>query len=88
MPYTKQLPRITELTQVAQRTAFPATRQEIVPKDDGRELSSSLRNFLKLFPANETFDSRSDFMTRCHDLELMITEERDMPQETLRSPQD
>jgi hypothetical protein len=87
VPYTKPLPRLSEITQVARQTAFPATRQEIA-EPAGGDLSMPLKNFLKLFPANETFDSRSDFTTRCQELELLITEERDMPEETLRSPQD
>jgi hypothetical protein len=47
-----------------------------------------MTDFLDLFPADEVFESKVDFMTRCEELEMFINQEREMPKEVLRSPQD
>lgn len=53
-----------------------------------KKYPKSMVKFLEQFPADEIFDSRSDFENRCEELELFIKEERDMPKERLKSPQE
>ncbi|HEX5744264.1 MAG TPA: hypothetical protein VFX84_02325 [Candidatus Saccharimonadales bacterium] len=47
-----------------------------------------VQDLLAQFPEDEEFDSSDDFLTRCEELEFLEGEEADMPEETLRSPQD
>jgi hypothetical protein len=46
------------------------------------------QDLLARFPEDEEFESGNDFLTRCEELEFLESEEADMPEETLRSPQD
>ena len=88
MTYEKQLPPIRQLLSLAQQTLFPATRAEIERLAKSVGSPETVIDLLKLFSADETFNSRTDFMTRCEELELFIGQERAMPKEILRSPQD
>lgn len=47
-----------------------------------------VQDLLGQFPEDEEFDSATDFLTRCEELEFLESEEADMPEENLRSPQD
>lgn len=47
-----------------------------------------VQDLLGQFPEDEDFESGDDFLTRCEELEFLESEEADMPDETLRSPQD
>jgi hypothetical protein len=47
-----------------------------------------VQDFLALFPADETFTSATDLLARTQELEVLLSDERDMPEERLRSPQD
>lgn len=88
MKYTKQLPPVRHLQNLANCTQFPASRSEIVRAADYLGFSDMVKGFLDLFPANEVFENRQDFTTRCEELEILIAEERTLPEEFLRSPQD
>ncbi len=88
MVYNKKLPPVRQLLSLAQHTRFPATRAAAVQVANGLGSPQTVIDFLKLFPSEETFASRDEFMTRCEELELLIGQERAMPTEVLRSPQD
>lgn len=89
MIYFKPLPHIDNVRWLAKLAGpYPATRQEIMEAAQDWNFSDNTVEFLKLFPADEQFKSQYDFLTRCEELELLIREEREMPAETLRSPQD
>lgn len=89
MTYTKPLPRIDNILWLAKLARpFPATARQIKNIAKLWGFSSSTTDFLELFPEDEEFDSRDDFLNRCDDLEVLIHEERQMPEEFLRSPQD
>ncbi|HVX47885.1 MAG TPA: DUF2795 domain-containing protein [Candidatus Saccharimonadales bacterium] len=60
---------------------FPASRQEIMRIARNYGFDREVLHFLNLFPADEVFDSRADFITRCDEVELLVREERDAPEE-------
>ncbi len=89
MTYAKPLPRIDNVLWLRKLARpFPATAGKILGIAKAWNFSAGTTDFLKLFPEDEVFDSGDDFLTRCDELELLIREERRMPVESLRSPQD
>jgi hypothetical protein len=89
MIYTKPLPRLDNIVWLAKHIdPFPITAGEILDIAQTWKFNKSILEFLKLFPADEEFESRADFLTRVEELEIMIREEREMPVEILRSPLD
>lgn len=88
MSYNKNLPPIRQLLSLANDVQYPSSRKDIddVAADWGFE--DSMIDFLDLFPPDEIFESKVDFMTRCEGLEMLINQAQDMPKEILRSPQD
>jgi len=87
--YTKQLPNMKTIQQVAKLAGpFPTSARMIVFYAKHFGLDHDVTDFLHQFHPDEMFQSRADFITRCDELELMIQEEREMPKEVLRSPQD
>lgn len=89
MMYTKSLPRIDNILWLAKLARpFPTTAGEILTIAKKWNFSQSTIDFLKSFPKDEEFKNIEDFTTRSEELELMIREEREMPKEVLRSPQD
>ena len=89
MIYAKPLPRIDNIVRLAKITGpYPVKARSLLETARLRDFHKSTLDFLRLFPSDEAFESRADFLTRCDELELMIREERKMPSEALRSPQD
>lgn len=88
MKYNKQLPPVRNLLTIAKDARFPASRQEVEDIARSWGFTRVMTDFLDLFPADEIFESKVDFMTRCEELEMFINQEREMPKEILRSPQD
>lgn len=87
--YIKPLPRIDNILWLAKLARpFPTTAGEILTIAKKWNFSRSTLDFLKSFPKDEEFRDIEDFVTRSEELELMIREERKMPREILRSPQD
>ena len=85
MKYKKQLPPVRHLLSLAQDTLFPVSREEIEQNAPYYGFSDEVVNFLRLFPADEIFSSRVDFMTRCEELEMYLTLQRESPRELLRN---
>lgn len=89
MIYFKPLPRIDNIRWLARLAEpYPAMRQAILETAELWNFSDNTLEFLRLFPPDEEFPSREDFLLRCEELEMLIREERSMPAEMLRSPQD
>lgn len=88
MKYNKKLPPVRQLFSLATDAHFPATRKEIEDNAVSRGFTNTMTDFLDLFPADEVFENKVDFVTRCEVVEMLINEEREMPKEALRSPQD
>lgn len=81
MKYNKQLPPVRNLLTIAKDVHFPASRQEVEDIARSWGFTSVMTDFLDLFPADEIFISKVDFMTRCEELEMLINQEREMPTE-------
>lgn len=88
MMYDKQLPRVRELLHLSKvAKPFPASRKTISNIALRWGMSDAVIDFLKLFPPDLVFNSRAEFITRCEELELFIDQERKMPGDRLKSPQ-
>ena len=85
---TTALPTTTQLIRLAKRGRFPLRRRQLERVARRNGYTSGMIEFLRLFPGDEVFENRAEFLTRCEELELFMDEERDMPKEIARSPQD
>ena len=81
MPYTKKLPATRHLLKLARNVGFPTTAEYAVKLAKDLHLPLELINFLKTYPPDEIFQNRVDFMTRCEELEILIKQELDIPNE-------
>lgn len=89
MVYAQHLPRIDILGQLASKLGpFPENAYHI--GDMARDLgySQEIVTFLRLFDPHHMFSSRKEFLTNCEELEILISEARNMPKEPMLSPQD
>ncbi len=86
--YTKSLPSIRTLRSLAEIDGpFPIHCRHVVIAAERFWFSDKVINFLQLFPPNEVFRSRDDFVERCKQMEVLIRQEQKAPPEMLRSPQ-
>ncbi len=84
--FTKQLPPIQTFANVARAAGpFPASARRIVISAVAHGFHKNVVEFLRQFHPKEIFQSRSDFINRCDELELLIEEERKTPREIVRS---
>lgn len=89
MVYTKRLPRIDSIERLARVAGpFPVRAGRVLQRAKSFNFGKSTLDFLRQFPSDEVFESRNDLLTRCEELGILLREERQMPQETLRSPQE
>lgn len=89
MVYNRPLPSMRSLRQLASWNGpFPVKGYRLVIAADRYGFGSNMQAFLKLFPHDEVFHSRDDFLERCRDLEILIYSEQGMPVEYLHSQQD
>lgn len=87
--YDRPLPPIRKLRKLASWDGpFPMKSYRMVTSANRFGFDEDTIAFLKLFPHDEVFQSRDDFLERCRDLKIFIRSERDMPVEHLHSPQD
>jgi len=85
--YYKPLPSIRSIRQLAELDGpFPMHCQHIVSAAERFWFGDSMISFLKLFPPDEPFQTRDEFVERCKQLELLIREEQETSPELLRSP--
>ncbi len=87
MVYMKQLPPVRQLLSLAQGIIFPIERNELVHLAKEQGAPASVIDFLKLFPVEEIFNSRTAFMTRCEEMELLISHKQVAVIEVKRSLQ-
>jgi hypothetical protein len=89
MVYNNAQPHIDNILWLARLSMpFPATAGNIAEVARTWRFSGNTLDFLNLFPKDEIFSSREEFMTRCEELELLLREKAEMPQEVVLSPQD
>lgn len=64
--YSKRLPSSHEIVGLSTRiTAYPVTRTDAVRTARMWNFSNDVVEFLRQFPADELFDSRSSLVVRC-----------------------
>ena len=88
MAYRGHLPSMRKLKKLADMDGpFPIKNHYIVLAAHRFKFDDDVIQFLNLFPRDEVFHSRMDFIERCEELEELIESELDMPMEILHSPQ-
>lgn len=86
--FREKLPFIRTLRTLANMDGpFPMQSRRIVAAAERLWFGGNVIAFLRLFPPDEVFRSRDDFIERCRQLERCIREGRRAPKENLRSPQ-
>lgn len=89
MIYNKPHPRIDNVLWLSRLAMpFPTTADRVVQIARSWRFDQSTLDFLDLFPADEIFKSREDFLARSEELELLLREKSEMPAETVMSQQD
>ncbi len=89
MVYNNPLPRIDNILWLARLSLpFPATAGDIYEVAEMWRFNKSTLDFLRLFPTDEVFTSRENFLRRCEELELLLREERPATIDTILSLQD
>lgn len=79
----------TALKELAKKAGpYPQAAGKIQNTSDRLRMPNDVRSFVRLFPQDITFLDEEDFLTRSEELSMLIEEERKMPEENLRSPQD
>lgn len=85
--YTKQIPQqqdIVRLSTVIKQ--YPASRSHIVRIARMWNFKPEVISFLRQFPPDEMFESRTDLVTRTEELSLLIRQEWESPKEFLLNP--
>jgi hypothetical protein len=89
MTYAGPLPSTSSIERLGKLVPeFPAAMRDLLRISENERSGADLLSFLQLFPKDELFLSLDDFLSRSYRLRLFIQEERDMPPEKTRSPQD
>lgn len=83
---TQSLPAEQELVGLAYAVAFPATRNEIIAAAEQQHSGAGTIDFIRLFDSTDWFENGVDFINRCEEISLCLSEESKAPQEQLRSP--
>lgn len=69
----KSFPHIDDMPWLIRVSApFPVPAASILDRAKLWGFSKSTRDFLRLFPEDEIFQSRADFMEHCEELELLL----------------
>ncbi len=86
--YKEQLPSMESFSHLVRLVGpFPASARRIAHYAKHFGFGNDTTHFLHLFHPIEIFESRADFINRCNELALIISEEARMPKEVLRSLQ-
>jgi len=89
MQYTKRMPAIKELRQLAREVEnYPITGLGIAQYAEHMGYNDDTVDFIKLFSRKMVFVNQADFVDHCSLLERLLTEESKQPYENLKSPQE
>lgn len=86
MAYSKKLPTAAEIRSLATHAVFPATTIALRGTARRARLAQETIDFLALFPDDERFPTRDDFLTRSEELVFLIEQERSTPAEIIHTP--
>lgn len=89
MTYDRLLPTELQLVRISDLAApYPIQARTMAAIAKKEHAPLAVRDFLTLFTPHTIFESAADFVNRSMKLRLLIHEERGMPVEYPRSPQD
>lgn len=89
MIYTEPLPRAADIIRLGRAIdSFPVNRLDIERIARQHGTGVDVVHFLGLFPEDEAFQSRQEFLARSDELLFLIREEERAEAESLLSPQD
>jgi len=83
LPHSKDIFRLAKFI-----TSYPVLSRNVVQVARKLGCKENVIEFLKLFPGDNEFQSRTDFITRCEDLKIVMKQKEELPEERLFSPQD
>lgn len=82
MTYTKRLPSSQDITWLSKLiTTYPVTRSDAVRVARTWNFKNEVITFLRQFPPDKPFNSRSDLVNQCANLALVIREAWESPTE-------
>lgn len=85
--YNKRIPDMHDIVRLSTLVRnYPTTRAEIVRIARMWNFKPEVVSFLRQFPPNELFDTRTDLVTRSEELSLLIRQEWESPHEFLLNP--
>lgn len=85
--YTKRIPSQHDISRLSTLVkGYPVKRSEVVRIARMWNFKPEVISFLRQFPADETFQSRTDLITRAEELSLLIRQEWESPKEFLLNP--
>lgn len=85
--YTKRLPNHQDVIRLSTLVReYPVTRTEVVRVARMWNFSEEVVAFLRQFPAEDLFDTRTDLVNRSEELSLLIRQEWESPKEFLLNP--
>lgn len=85
--YTKQLPNNQDIVRLGTLIrSYPTTRAHIVRVARMWNFKPEVISFLRQFPADQRFDSRTDFVSRIQELSLLVRQQWESPKEFLLNP--
>ncbi len=64
------LPKENQIYSLAKATSFPASKEELELNARRMGFIELAANFLKVFPYGQIFNTRSDFIDRCEEMEI------------------
>jgi hypothetical protein len=89
MLYMQGLLNLNHLSDlICQVDLYPVSRDELLRIARENGFPEEVVAFLSLFGKEITFVDPDDFLAQAEELELLVYDEREMPPETVRSPQD
>lgn len=85
--YSKRIPDQHDIVRLSTLVrGYPTTRADIVRVARMWNFKPEVISFLRQFPPNEVFETRTDLVTRAEELSLLIRQEWESPKEFLLNP--
>lgn len=87
--YSKRLPSQHDIVRLSTLVKnYPVKRSDVVRVARMWNFKPEVISFLRQFPPDEEFETRTDLVTRTEELAILIRQEWESPYEILRSPED
>lgn len=85
--YSKRIPSQHDIVRLSAHVRnYPVKRSDIVRVARMWNFKPEVISFLRQFPPDEEFETRTDLVTRAEELSLLIRQEWESPKEFLLSP--